>query len=270
MAVALVVAVGGAAHAGPQYERALAAYERVEYPEAVRQLELALPSEPLTPTELERAYFILGSALLGDGQTERADRVFRTLIALRPEYRAERDASPKVNEALKRARAAVGEGVPRILPDPAPIAGGAVVAVTAEMAAASLLAPAVEYHVAGEPGATPVTTRLRVRCAGVHCEAKLPAATQAYRLGFLTPEGAFALATSELRVLRAPGTRPAEPRTPVYKKWWLWTVVGAVVVGGVVGTAVGVTLSQRAAHSIDFAIRKDCGGSAICPLWSTP
>lgn len=30
-------------------------------------------------------------------------------------------------------------------------------------------------------------------------------------------------------------------RTPVYKKWWLWTIVGVVVAGGAVGVAVGVT-----------------------------
>ena len=27
--------------------------------------------------------------------------------------------------------------------------------------------------------------------------------------------------------------------TPIYKKWWLWTIVGAVVVGGTVGVVVG-------------------------------
>jgi tetratricopeptide (TPR) repeat protein len=34
--------------------------------------------------------------------------------------------------------------------------------------------------------------------------------------------------------------RPA--RTPVYKKWWLWTIVGVVVVGGVVGGVLAATL----------------------------
>ncbi len=30
---------------------------------------------------------------------------------------------------------------------------------------------------------------------------------------------------------------------PVYKKWWLWTIVGVVVVGGAVGAGVGIALS---------------------------
>ena len=36
--------------------------------------------------------------------------------------------------------------------------------------------------------------------------------------------------------------RPAETRrTPIYKKWWLWTAVGVVAVGVAVGVGVGVT-----------------------------
>jgi tetratricopeptide (TPR) repeat protein len=36
----------------------------------------------------------------------------------------------------------------------------------------------------------------------------------------------------------------AEHGTPVYKKWWLWTIVGVVVVGAAVGTGVGIALSK--------------------------
>jgi len=39
--------------------------------------------------------------------------------------------------------------------------------------------------------------------------------------------------------------RPA-PKTPVYKKWWLWTIVGVVVAGAVVGGAVAATTPSNA------------------------
>jgi tetratricopeptide (TPR) repeat protein len=42
-------------------------------------------------------------------------------------------------------------------------------------------------------------------------------------------------------------TQPASARaqkTPVYKKWWLWTVVGVVAAGAAVGIGVGVTQSS--------------------------
>ena len=37
---------------------------------------------------------------------------------------------------------------------------------------------------------------------------------------------------------------PAPERTPVYKRWWLWTAVGVVVAGAAVGIAVGLTESS--------------------------
>ncbi len=40
-----------------------------------------------------------------------------------------------------------------------------------------------------------------------------------------------------------PLTARAQKR-PVYKKWWLWTVVGVVAAGAAVGIGVGVTQSS--------------------------
>ncbi len=39
---------------------------------------------------------------------------------------------------------------------------------------------------------------------------------------------------------------PKTVKTPLYKKWWLWTIVGVVVVGGV---ATGVVLGTRDKHT---------------------
>lgn len=41
---------------------------------------------------------------------------------------------------------------------------------------------------------------------------------------------------------------PPSERTPVYKKWWLWTIVGGVVVVGV-GVGLGIGLTQSSAPS---------------------
>jgi tetratricopeptide (TPR) repeat protein len=37
---------------------------------------------------------------------------------------------------------------------------------------------------------------------------------------------------------------PPSDRTPIYKKWWLWTAVGVVVVGAGLGIGLGVGLSK--------------------------
>jgi tetratricopeptide (TPR) repeat protein len=39
-------------------------------------------------------------------------------------------------------------------------------------------------------------------------------------------------------------------RTPAYKRWWVWTLVGVVVAGAAVGTAVGVTQSGAAERKL--------------------
>jgi tetratricopeptide (TPR) repeat protein len=44
-------------------------------------------------------------------------------------------------------------------------------------------------------------------------------------------------------------SRPAGKSTPVYKKWWLWTIVGVVAVGAAVGIGVGVTASQQSSFN---------------------
>ena len=40
--------------------------------------------------------------------------------------------------------------------------------------------------------------------------------------------------------------RSPQARRPIYKRWWLWTLVGVVVVGATVGTALALTLPRSA------------------------
>ena len=50
-------------------------------------------------------------------------------------------------------------------------------------------------------------------------------------------------------------TEPAPARTPLYKKWWLWTAVGALLVGAAVGTGVGVAASRPSSSTIYPAVQ---------------
>lgn len=63
------------------------------------------------------------------------------------------------------------------------------------------------------------------------------------------PSAPPATATTEPAAAAAPA-RDATPRppTPIYKRWWLWTAVAVVVVGGV-GAGVAVALTQRSTFS---------------------
>jgi tetratricopeptide (TPR) repeat protein len=54
---------------------------------------------------------------------------------------------------------------------------------------------------------------------------------------------------SELAPSEPALSRPAQPgRTPVYKKWWLWTTVALVVAAGV-GVGLGVGLGMQGPHN---------------------
>jgi tetratricopeptide (TPR) repeat protein len=43
-----------------------------------------------------------------------------------------------------------------------------------------------------------------------------------------------------------PAATPPPRRTPAYKKWWVWTVVGVVVAGAAVGVGLGLTMNRSA------------------------
>ena len=52
-------------------------------------------------------------------------------------------------------------------------------------------------------------------------------------------------AAPALQAATAPSVVAAPAKKPLYKRWWLWTVVGVAAAGVAVGVGVGVALSQR-------------------------
>lgn len=60
-----------------------------------------------------------------------------------------------------------------------------------------------------------------------------------------------------------PPTKPAP--TPIYKKWWFWTIVGVVVAGAVVGVVVATSSSSSsdATATNGGALRSSAGGPAL-------
>jgi tetratricopeptide (TPR) repeat protein len=89
----------------------------------------------------------------------------------------------------------------------------------------------------------PNRDEVRDRIAGLEtavaeAKAKAPPPVAATPPPAVTPAPAAPVLTSNSVV----ATRPA--RQPVYKKWWLWTIVGVVVAGAAAGIAVGATAER--------------------------
>jgi tetratricopeptide (TPR) repeat protein len=59
-------------------------------------------------------------------------------------------------------------------------------------------------------------------------------------------EKAAAEKPAAAKLVVVPPPRP----TPVYKKWWLWTIVGVVVAGAATGIAVGVIESNQTSGTV--------------------
>jgi hypothetical protein len=61
-------------------------------------------------------------------------------------------------------------------------------------------------------------------------------------------------------------SQPHADRTPLYKKWWLWTIVGVVVAGGVVAGAV-VGTQKPAAWSTGSDIGPGSKATGLTVRW---
>jgi tetratricopeptide (TPR) repeat protein len=68
------------------------------------------------------------------------------------------------------------------------------------------------------------------------------------------PTGAAAVtapAVESPKLVVAASVPPARPQ-PVYKRWWLWTIVGVVVAGAAVGVGVGVGTQKSASFNANL------------------
>ena len=71
-----------------------------------------------------------------------------------------------------------------------------------------------------------------------------PAATEPSQASAPPPSSETAPSAATAAARAAPATETPAGRTPVYKRWWLWTAVAVVVAGGV-GAGVAIALTQQ-------------------------
>lgn len=85
----------------------------------------------------------------------------------------------------------------------------------------------------------------------------------------LGPEHVAAASAAPAEPL-APQPGPPADRPPVYKRWWLWTIVGVVVVGAAVGTAIALTRADDDPQYEPTAGANTPVGVSLQPLGARP
>jgi hypothetical protein len=212
IALGLVAALAGAARAAggaslDDEKRARALYESAEksfdvgkFAEALTDYQAAYEAKPL-PGFL----FNIAQCYRNMGNYERARFFFRRYLALDPHAPNHRRVEELISEMTKQldAQAAAAAAAPAATPTTPPPAPTPPIEPVAPSPTPSA-APGSEAAPAPSPAASAVPP--------------LPAPE---------PE------TSPAATLTATAPEPSE-RRPVYKRWWFWTGVGAVVVGGAV------------------------------------
>ncbi len=226
-------------------QRARALYDDAQYPEAIAAYDDVLARSDLPSATRREALLYQGFSHIALKQEDAARRSFRAVLTLEPTYSLPPYTAPKIRELFEDERKEV-QTKPQILAKPAEFAMGkarfsfAVANLKGQHAVIMYRARgSIAYHEAALSGAPEAQVTIPV------IEPR-PAAFEYYaevRDGIsVSANAGSADAPLIFQLPRADGTYgPIEgvsaERTPVYKEWWLWTVVGVVVVGAAAGTA---------------------------------
>jgi tetratricopeptide (TPR) repeat protein len=201
-----------------------------------------LYAQTLHPTYLRN----IGRCYQNMGVPDKAISAFREYLrkaeSLEPKQRAEVEGFIHEMEDLKHQREA-----PRASPAPS--------TPTATPAALPVTSPAPAATVATVPARAPAALAPAPAPTAAPATAPAPAGAAAGPSGPSAPAGALPPAmdpemdaNSVAASLRAT-SRPAEEHgaySPIYARWWFWTALGAVAVGGVV-TALALSSGRAAA-----------------------
>jgi tetratricopeptide (TPR) repeat protein len=232
----------------------LAAYDELDYARAVERLQTALAREALTRIEKSTALRVLGFAHVALDDLPAAREDFERLLALDPDVALDRTISPRIRKVFEEARARVATGQAR------PPTSGALPQLTPSLDPARPRAGRpLEVRVAW-PGGVAAKVALYHRLRGEALYSTVTASEQG---------GHFALEVSGAEV-QAPGVEyylvaldeagapiagagslgaplsvevAGRPR-PVWKRGWLWGLLGGLVAAGAASGIVAWELTR--------------------------
>ncbi len=251
LAIGLVPAVSSA-----QLQEAEAAYVEVDFETTLRAAQTAIDSGELSPTELARAYELLGVSAVALGDAEAAREVFLRMLSIDPERQLDDTVPPRFRQPFLEARGIVSARPDRMAAEVTLArANGAVRVVLVdpyEMVERLRLHMRAEGEVAFETFEAAYAEETMAPFAAASGEGAVE-----YWLELIDPRGNQVLVDGTEFSPNVLGARavgggggggevvPAAGRS-IFEEPAFWIVVGAVVVVGAgVGIAVGVDQSSR-------------------------
>lgn len=263
LALPLLLGAAPAAGAGPADRHRLAEarqqYLAQEYEQVIRLLAPLVSSPTATISDKVEGYELLGLSYLILGENKSAREAFENLLGLDPGHvLRDPSRSPKLRrffEAVKQSFVPGYQPRARVaLEHSAPVgatAGQAVELVAVVVEGRQDVAE-VQLRWRRSGLLSYEAARLRRRGQDLSASFVLPSDPAGYRLEYYLE--ARDRSGQVLARLGAPdrplgldvkGAAGPTRSRPIYKRWWFWTAIGAVVVGGAVTT--GVLVSREAA-----------------------
>lgn len=252
--LAFIVPTADAQRNNPLIRQGQELYDELRYEEALQVVSAALVRAGNSEQERVTIYQVLAFTYLALGRREEADGAFRSLLAIRPEYETPTDLSPRFREFFEQSRQQwETDGRPGVATaPPPPVTIAHVSPAQADPGSEVPLSATVDdpssrverVVVAYRQGTSDVFRRLD--CArdpdGTY-SATIPGEDVGpplveYYFEALDGTGLPVAARGDVA---APLRIAVEGGGSVFGKWWFWTIIGAVVIGAAVATAVIVT-----------------------------
>ena len=257
LALASSVSAPALAQRNPLIARGPQEYDDLRFEEALQTLSAALVRSGNSQREQALIYRLLAFTYLALGREEEASGAYRSMLPLDPEFVPGQELSPRIREFFGQVHDQwVAEGSPGQGPPP-PVEIGHRSPPRAERGSEVTLSAEVQdpasrvdrLVLAYRQGSEAVFNRLDTRLVDGAYVATIPGEHVApplveYYFEALDAQGLPIAARGDvaapLRIaVPAPGGNVAE-------EWWFWTIIGAVVAGGVVATIVIVDQVENA------------------------
>lgn len=259
LSLVVQVSLAGAPTPNHHLERAKVLYRKLQYNDVVKRLERALKIKGNTKGQLCEIHSLLGTVQVVLGNQEAARRAFKELLKIDPGYSLDPGISPKILGLFQQVKRELAPPVtfskkPRVFTQ-----AGEYPRVQVVLSDQGKVVDRVELWCRDPKG------KFRRKDMKSHSPGRysgyLPVKAEEYPQGF---ELAYFIQAkdSEGGILAGQGSQakpfvftipaippppkeePVEVSSPWYKKWWVWTAVGVVVVGVAVGAGVAASDSS--------------------------